>query len=173
MKKRKTERKKVKAVLLQLNSVAHRWRHENLAPGVSQTSKPVNGFLVWERRMKQRRAKTLQLDTQRFISQFDGLSSSKCTRHVPWNNKNKEFDGWRQNMIGFSLRYALLTSMAEKNIIIVPDIPVHHPRENQQASQRNTWWRNKRRSDPIRCLAVMKLASSVFAHKKTVLACAI
>ena len=29
--------------------------------------------------------------------------------------------------------------MAEKNIIILPDIPVHQPQERQQASQRNTW----------------------------------
>ena len=33
---------------------------------------------------------------------------------------------------------ALLTSMAEQNFI-VPDIPVHHPQESQQATQRNTW----------------------------------
>ena len=39
------------------------------------------------------------------ISQFDGLFSSKMlkenSRHVPWNNKNSEFEGERQNMMGF------------------------------------------------------------------------
>ena len=51
--------------------------------------------------------------------------------------------------------------MLEKNIIIVTDIPVHHPQESQQPAKEIN-----RRSDPIRCLAVMKLARSIFAHKK-------
>ena len=49
--------------------------------------------------------------------------------------------------------------MTEKNIITVPDIEVHHPQESQQETT----------VDPIRCLAVMKLARSVFAHKKVLL----
>ena len=58
-------------------------------------------------------------------------------RHVPWNNKNTEFEERWQNMMGSScmkdmFTNALLTSMAEKVIIIVPDIPVHHPQESQQ-----------------------------------------
>ena len=61
-------------------------------------------------------------------------------------------------MMGFSCINTLLTSMLEKNIIIVTDIPVHHPQESQQpAKEINPV------SDPIRCLAVMKLARSIFA----------
>ena len=62
------------------NSVVHRWRHENLPPVVTQTNKPFHWLLLWERRMEQRRTKTLQSDTQRLISQFDDPSSSKCWR---------------------------------------------------------------------------------------------
>ena len=42
---------------------------------------------------------------------------------------------------------------------------LHHPQESQQARLKNAWKRKKRWSDPIRCLAVRKLARSVFAHK--------
>ena len=78
-------------------------------------------------------------------------------RHVPWNNKNTEFEGRRQNMMG----YSLLTSMTEKNITIVPGIQVHHPvsKPTKIITDKETT------VDPIRCLAVMKLARSVFAHK--------
>ena len=52
--------------------------------------------------------------------------------------------------------------MAEKNII-VPDIQVHHPQESQQ-SQLKKITNKETTVDPIRYLAVMKLARFVFAH---------
>ena len=64
-------------------------------------------------------------------------------RHVPWNNKNTEFEGGRQDIMGFScIKDAYERTYLhgrEKNIIIVPAIPVHHTQESQKASQRNTW----------------------------------
>ena len=57
-------------------------------------------------------------------------------RHVPWNNKSTEFEGRRQNGIGYSCMRAVV-SMTEKNIIIVPNIEVHHPQESQQATLNN------------------------------------
>ena len=38
-------------------------------------------------------------------------------------------------MMGFSCINTLLTSMLEKNIIIVTEIPVHHPQESRQCNQ--------------------------------------
>ena len=52
-------------------SVAHKWRQENLTPEMGCLSES-------HRHMKQRRPWALQRDTQRLISQFDGLSCSKC-----------------------------------------------------------------------------------------------
>ena len=91
--------------------------------------------------MEQRRTKTIQRDSQRLISQFDGPSSSKFgenPRNVPWNNKNTEFEGRRQNMMGYSCMKAVVyehtpvSSITEKNIIVT-DIRVHHPQESQQS----------------------------------------
>ena len=115
-------------------------------PGVTQTNKPLHGLLVWERCMKQRRSKTLQRDTQRLIrNSMASLAQSvdEIPRHVPWNNKNTEFKGRRQNMMGFSCRRDVYERTpylhGRENIIIVPDIPVHLLQESQQASQRDTW----------------------------------
>ena len=61
--------------------------------------------------MEQRRTKTLQRDTQRLISQFDGPSAQNVgenPRHVPWNTKNTEFEGRRQNMMGCSCMKAVV-----------------------------------------------------------------
>ena len=56
-------------------------------------------------------------------------------------------------------------SIAEK-IFFVPDIQVYHSQESQQPGKWNAIKISWRRSDPIRCLAVMKLACSVFAYKE-------
>ena len=63
-------------------------------------------------------------------------------RHVPWNNKNTEFEGGRQNMMSFSCMkdvYERSPYLHGREIIIVTEIPVHNPQESHQASQRNTW----------------------------------
>ena len=62
------------------------------------------------------------------------------------------------------LRINSFTSIAEKNAI-VPDFQVYHSQEIQRRGKRNTI-KKYRRSDPIRCVAVMKLARSVFADKE-------
>ena len=58
--------------------------------------------------MEQRRSNTLPRDTQQLISQFDGLSDLAQNvgenTHVPWNNKNTEFEGGEQIMMGFSYK---------------------------------------------------------------------
>ena len=90
------------------NSVAHRWRHENLTPVATQTNKPFYGLLLWERRMEQRRTKTLPRDTQRLILHSMASPAQNVgenPRHVPWNNKNTEFEGRRQNTMSCSCIY--------------------------------------------------------------------
>ena len=55
--------------------------------------------------MKQQCSKTLQRDTQRLIWQFDGSVAQNVGEnpgHVPWNNKNTEFEGGWQNIMSFS-----------------------------------------------------------------------
>ena len=57
-------------------------------------------------------------DTQRLISQFDGLSSSTLEnpRNVPWNNKDTEFEeGW-QNYDGLDLVYVCGVLVLLQNI---------------------------------------------------------
>ena len=68
-------------------------------------------------------------------------------RHVPWNNKNTEFEGRRQRLF----TNTLLTSMTEKNVFSVPDILTH--KNVSKPAKKIT---NKETTvDPIRCLAVM------------------
>ena len=62
------------------------------------------------------------------------------------------------------LRILSFTSIAEKKV--VSDIQVYHSQESQQPGKWNTIKISWRRSDPIRCLALMKLACSVFAYKE-------
>jgi len=80
-------------------------------------------------------------------------------QHVPWNNNdnnNIEFEGGQQNMTGFScmrvFTNTLVTSMVGKNIVA--------SQENQQPGKRNTV-KKYHRSDPIRCIALMKLPCSL------------
>ena len=93
------------------------------------------------------------------------------SRHVPWNNKNTEFEGRRQNMIGCSC----MKAANEHN-------PYLHDREKYYCTRHSGAPPTRKSAKPakkitneettvdlIRYLAVMKLARSVFAHKKTVL----
>ena len=90
-------------------------------------------------------------------------------RHVPSNNKNTEFEGRRQNMIGYSCMKA-----------VYERTPYLHDREKYYYCTRHSGASPTRKSasqvklvihkettiDPIRCLAGMKLTCSLFAHKK-------
>ena len=59
-------------------------------------------------------------------------------QHVPWNNKNTEFEGRRQNMMGYSCMNGVYEHTPylqdREKYYYVPDIHVHHPQESQQAS---------------------------------------
>ena len=122
--------------------------------------------------MEQRRTKTLQRDTQRLISQFDGPSAQNVgenPRHVPWNTKNTEFEGRRQNMMGCSCMKAVVY---EHNPYLHDRAKYYCTRHSGESPTRKSAKPAKKITkkettvDPIRYLAVMKLARSVLAHKK-------
>ena len=74
--------------------------------------------------------------------------------HLPWMIKMRTFTeggkiSWASHVWKLFTN-TLLASVAEKNIIIVPDNQVHHPQESQQASWRNT-------IDLIRFVALSRL----------------
>ena len=90
-------------------------------------------------------------------------------RNVPWNHKNTEFEGRRQNMMGFPGMKA----------VVYEHTPELHDREKYNCNRhsgtslsRKPAKPAKKKSNkettvnPISCLAVMKLVRSVFAHKK-------
>ena len=79
-------------------------------------------------------------------------------RYVPWNNKYKEFEGRRQNMMGL-LMYGrrllftntLLSSMTEKKILLYPSLRCITRKKVRKPAKIIT---NKETTvDPIRCLA--------------------
>ena len=79
-------------------------------------------------------------------------------RHVPWNDKNMEFEGRQQNMMGYSCMKA-----------VYKHTPYLHDREKYYYCTRHSAKKitNKETTvDTIHCLAVMELARSVFAHEK-------
>ena len=90
-------------------------------------------------------------------------------RHVPWNNKNTEFEGRRQNMMGYSCMKAVYEYTPhlhdrEKILILYPTLRcITHKKVSNPAKKVTD---KQTTGDPIRCLAVMKLARSEFAHKK-------
>ena len=76
-----------------------------------------------------------------------------------------KFDGL--TMYKGCLRIHSFTSIAEEKILFVPGIQVYNSQESQQLTGKgNTIKISWRRSDPIRCLEVMKLTFSVFAYKE-------
>ena len=59
-------------------------------------------------------------------------------RHIPWINKNMEFEGGRQNMMGFSCMKHSLPPWQSK-ILLYPTFRQFYctRQESQQATQRN------------------------------------
>ena len=89
-------------------------------------------------------------------------------RHVPWNNKNTEFEGRRQNMMGCSYMKAVY----EHNPYLHDREKYYCTRHSGASATRKSVKQAKKITnketavDPFRYLTVMKLAHSVFAHKK-------
>ena len=89
-------------------------------------------------------------------------------RHVPWNNKNTEFEGRRQKMMGCSCMKAFY----EHNPYLLDREKYYCTRHLGASLTRKSAKPAKEISnketavDPFRYLAVMKLSRSVFAHKK-------
>ena len=90
--------------------------------------------------------------------------------HVPWTNKNAEFEAGRQNMMGFSCMKAVYehTPYLHGREKYYYDTP--HSGESairKSASQQSKYLIKKYgSSDPIRSLAVMRMARSFLARKK-------
>jgi len=90
-------------------------------------------------------------------------------RHVAWNNNNTEFEGGRQNMMGFSCMKVVFEHTPYLHNRKKYDYCTQHSGVSltrKPASQQRNTIKKYRRSDLICCLAVMKLARSVFTYKK-------
>ena len=82
--------------------------------------------------------------------------------HVPWNNNdnnNTEFEGGQQNMMGFSCMKAVYEYTSYLN-----GIKNYRCLTRKPATRKKKYYKEMPRSDPIRCVAVMKLARAVFAY---------